>query len=182
MPSAEAPRKDVDVAWEALFGFGGVVLGSLTTAGLTIYKETVTGRRETAGHDRQYERDRKAARDAFQRDSIIALQDAVTALIEAAYSELDRMLAVYRETNQWPARLWETPTATGWSNAVLKLETSRARVFDDELRSLATELRTLAGDSVWATSLESAEETSRRLEQQQIQFHAAVARALPSLY
>jgi hypothetical protein len=47
---------------------------------------------------------------------------------------------------------------------VLKLETSRARVFDDEIRSLATELRTLAGDSVWAKSLESAKETSRRLE------------------
>jgi hypothetical protein len=33
------------VAWEVLFGFGGVLLGSLTTAGLTIYKETVTSRR-----------------------------------------------------------------------------------------------------------------------------------------
>jgi hypothetical protein len=39
-------------------------------------------------------------------------------LIEAAYGELDRMLAVYREANQWPARQWETPTAVGWSNAV----------------------------------------------------------------
>jgi hypothetical protein len=55
-------------------------------------------------------------------------------------------------------------------------------VFDDETRSLATELRTLAGDSVWATTLEAAKETSRRLEQLQIQFHDAVARALPSLY
>lgn len=63
-------------------------------------------------------------------------------MIEAAYGELVRMLAVFRETNQWPARKWETPTAVGWSAAVLKLESSRVRVFDDELRSLATELRT----------------------------------------
>jgi hypothetical protein len=93
-------------------------------------------------------------------------------------------LDIWLETRQTlrPARQWETPTATGWSNAVLKVETSRARVFDDEIRSLATELRTLAGDSVWAKSLESAKETSRRLEQLQIQFHDAAARALPSLY
>jgi hypothetical protein len=165
-----------------LFGFGGVLLGSLTTAGLTVYKETVTSRREVESRDRQFERERQATRDAFQRDSILALQDAVTELVEAVYSELDRMLALFRKTDQWPARQWETPTAAGWSAAVLKLESSRARVFDDELRSLATELRTAAGDSVWADSLETAREKSRSLEYLQSQLHDAVARALPSLY
>lgn len=69
-----ADEEGVDVAWEALFGFGGVVLGSLTTAGLTVYKEAVTSWRENASRDRQYERERQAARDAFQRDSILASQ------------------------------------------------------------------------------------------------------------
>src|SRR5207244_6127131 len=87
--------------------------------------------------DAQSERDRKAERDTFQRDSILALQTAVTDLMRAVYQEQDRVLAEFRRTGQWPARQWETPTATGWSDAVLRLELARARVFDDQLRSLA---------------------------------------------
>jgi hypothetical protein len=54
---------------EALFGFAGVVLGSLTTSVLTIYKDRLAARREIAIRDQQYERDRDAARNAFQRES-----------------------------------------------------------------------------------------------------------------
>ena len=58
----------------AIFGFIGVIFGSISTAALTIYKERVTSRREIDLRDRQYERDRKTAHDVFQRDSILALQ------------------------------------------------------------------------------------------------------------
>ncbi|MFI6317982.1 hypothetical protein ACIBG8_10715 [Nonomuraea sp. NPDC050556] len=167
---------------EALFGFVGVVIGSLTTAILTIYKERLTVRQETANREMQYERERKLAKDVFQRDSVLALQSAVSDMIQSAYAELDRMVAVAKDTGQWPARQWETPTAAGWSAAVLRLESSRARVFDEELRSLATELRTVAGESIWAESQESARAASVRLEPLQIRLHEAVARVLPSLY
>jgi hypothetical protein len=112
----------------------------------------------------------------------LALQSAVSETIKAAYDELDRLLAEYRQTGEWHARQWETPTAVGWSAAVLSLESARARVFTEELRSLADELRTVAGDSVWAQSLELAKESSRRLEPLQAQFHEVVTRILPSLY
>jgi hypothetical protein len=148
----------------AVFGFIGVILGSVTTLILTIYKERVTSQREIAMRDRQYDRDRKAARDVFQRESILALQSAVTDLVTAAFSELDRVLAEFERTGQWPVREWKTPTAVGWSAAVLKLESSRAQVFNGELRSLAAELRTVAGDAIWAKSLESAMQSDQRLE------------------
>jgi len=170
------------VASEAVFGFVGVVLGSLTTSVLTIYKERLVGRRDVAMRDRQYERDRKAAREAFQRESTLALQSAVTDMIEAVYAELDRVLVEFQQGGQWPAREWKTPTAVGWSVAVLRLESSRARVFDDELRSLAAELRNVAGDSIWAESLESARQFSERLEPLQVRFNEVVGRVLPALY
>lgn len=172
----------MDVPTDAVFGFVGVVLGSLTTSALTIYRERVTGSRETAARDRQFERDRQAARDAFQRDSVLALQTAVTDLIKAAYGEMDRLLAELLETGEWTARSWETPTAVGWSAAILSLETARARVFDDQIRSLATELRVLTGESVWAKDVETCKQASRQLEPLQIQFHEAVARVLSTLY
>jgi hypothetical protein len=166
----------------AIFGFIGVVFGSLSTAVLTIYKERVTGRRALEQRDRQYERDRPTVRDVFQRDSILALQTSVTSLIGAAYAELDRLLAVYRETGTWEARTWETPTATDWSSALLNLENARARVFDDEIRQIAVELRDGAANSNWAASRESAEEHSRQLEPLNTRFNDAVRRALRPLY
>jgi hypothetical protein len=130
----------------------------------------------------QYERERKAARDAFQRESILALQVAISDVIGVVYEELDRMIAVSQQTRTWPTREWENPTAAGWSAAVLRLELSRARVFDSEIRSLADELRNVAGDSVWANSVDVAKQHSQRIEPLQIRFNEAVTRILPLLY
>lgn len=166
----------------AIFGFIGVVVGTISTAALTIYKEQVTSRREIEARSAQYERDRRTAREVFQRDSILALQAAITSLVGAAYDELDRLLVEYRETGIWRARTWETPTAKDWSSALLSLEAASARVFDDELRTLAQKLREQAGRSVWADARESAETHSKPLEELNRSFNDAVRRALPSLY
>jgi hypothetical protein len=55
-------------------------------------------------------------------------------------------------------------------------------VFDDELRSLAGELRIVAGDAVWADNRDTAERLSQPLELLQRQFQERVNRVLPSLY
>ncbi|MEV0584022.1 hypothetical protein [Nonomuraea sp. NPDC050310] len=167
---------------EALAGLVGVLVGSIITAIVTIYAERQKGKREAAQGDRQYERERRSVRDAFQRDSILALQTAVVDLITAAYAELDRLIAASKETGQWPARQWETPTAVGWSPALLLLKSSRARVFNEDIRSLATELEKVSGDSIWAKNLDDAKQHSRRLEPLLDRFNDAVAHTLPSLY
>jgi hypothetical protein len=166
----------------AVFGLVGVLLGSLSTSILTIYRERLTTRREQVARDEQYERDRNTARDTFQRDSILALQTAISDLIRAAYQELDRVLAELKRTGDWTARTWETPTATGWSDAVLRLELAQARVFDDQLRSLAAKLRTLAGESIWAKSLAVSKRHSQDMEPVYLQFNEAITNILPSLY
>jgi hypothetical protein len=166
----------------ALFGFAGVLLGSLTTAVLTIYRERLVNKREIEVLERQHQRERKSSHDTFQRESILALQSAVTDLIKAVYEELDRVLAEFRQTGQWSGRRWETPTAVGWSAAILSLESSRARVFDEELRALAGELKTVAGNAVWAQDVKSAKEFSQPIEPLLDRFHRAVTRILPTLY
>lgn len=65
---------------------------------------------------------------------------------------------------------------------MLRLELARARVFDDRLRSLAAELRTLAGDSIWAASLNAARQFGEGIEPLQVQFNEAVTAILPTLY
>ncbi|MGW0197994.1 hypothetical protein [Nonomuraea sp. NPDC003201] len=167
---------------EALSGLIGVLVGSIITAIVTIYAEHQKGKREAAQSERQHERERRSARDTFQRDSILTLQTAVADLIKSAYEELDRVIAIAKETGQWPARQWETPTAVGWSTALVLLKSYRARVFDEEIRSLAKELQKAAGDSIWAKSMDEAEQHSKRLEPLLDRFNDAVARTLPSLY
>jgi hypothetical protein len=167
---------------EALFGFIGVLAGAIITATVTIYAEWQKSKREVAQIDRQYERERQSARDTFQRDSVLTLQNAAADLIKSAFAELDRVIAVAQETGQWPTRRWETPTAVGWSTALLQLKSSRARVFNDDIRSLASELQQAAGSSIWAKSLDEAERHSKRLEPLLDRFNEAVARTLPLLY
>jgi hypothetical protein len=92
------------------------------------------------------------------------------------------MIAELRNSGVWPARQWETPTAVGWSDALLRLEASRARVFDDDLRRLADELRTTAGDAIWADALEQAKTRSQRLEPLLRDVNSRVTTILPELY
>ena len=136
------------MAAEALYGFVGVLLGSGSTAMLTVYRERLISRREREALQHQREQDRKNQRDTFQRQSLLALQDAVSDLIKNVYNEQDRILAEMRQTNQWPTRQWETPTATGWENANLRLHASRARVFEEALREVADEIQAMAAKCI----------------------------------
>ncbi|MFD0362811.1 hypothetical protein ACFQZZ_15310 [Nocardia sp. GCM10030253] len=170
------------MAAEAWFGFVGVVLGSVTTSVLTVYKERITAKRDITVRDQQYERDRKTARDSFQRDSILALQSAVRDLINAADQELNRIYSEYERTNRWPARQWETPAAAGWEDAHLRLEEFAARVFDADLRSLAHKINDAAYHSIWAESPESCKKAYEPIHPLRLQFQQRVTDALPSLY
>jgi hypothetical protein len=101
------------MAVEAVYGFIGVLLGSATTAVLTVYRERLVSSREREARHHQREQDREDQRNIFQRQSMLALQDAVSDLIKAVYTEQDRMLQEMRQTSRWPSRQWETPTVTG---------------------------------------------------------------------
>jgi hypothetical protein len=166
----------------ALYGFIGVLLGSATTAVLTVYREQVVSRREREARERQRMQERQDQRDTFQRQSLLALQDAVSDLVKAVFNEQDRMLGEMGRTGSWPARQWETPTATGWEDAELRLQVSSARVFDKELRDQAREVHAAAKESVWASSLGQAKDLNSRLEDGHQRFNDLVAKALPELY
>jgi hypothetical protein len=82
----------------AIFGFSGVVCGSVSTTALTFYKERVTGRRELEQRDRQYERERAIIRDVFQRDSVLTLQTSDPSVTGQS------RLRTRGQRRRWPAR------------------------------------------------------------------------------
>jgi hypothetical protein len=65
---------------------------------------------------------------------------------------------------------------------VLRLELAQARVFDDQLRVLAANLRTLVGKSIWAENLAASKRHSQDMEPVYLQFNEAITNILPSLY
>jgi hypothetical protein len=166
------------MASEAIFGFVGVLLGSASTAVLTVYRERLVSQRTLEARQHQYEQDQIDRRQAFQRESILAWQDAVSDVVKAVYDEQDKMLARMAEIGTWPARQWETPTATGWSDAQLRPQTFRARIFDEAVRDIAYQIRSVARDSVWAESVDKAKQSNVRLEQLHRQFNDMVTDAL----
>lgn len=166
----------------AVYGFIGVLLGSATTAVLTVYRERLLSTREREAREHQSQQDLEDQRNTFQRQSLLALQDAVSDLLKALFNEQDRMLEEMRRTGERPARRWETPTAIGWEDADLRLKVFRARVFDKKLRDLANEIHEAAEESVWASSSDKAKKLSRRIKQGNESFNDLVANTLPELY
>ncbi len=170
------------MAAEAVYGFIGVLLGSATTVVLTVYRERLVSAREREARQHQREQDRKDQQNLFQRQSLLALQDAVSDLLKAVYNEQDRMLEEMLQTSRWPSRQWQTPTAAGWEDANLRLQAFRARIFEEALRRKAGEVRDKARECIYAGSLDEARQLNDDLRQLHQDFNELVAGALPELY
>lgn len=170
------------MAADALVGFVGVALGAASTSILTIYKERFAARREREARDDQRRREREDERNTFQRESILALQSAVSDLVKSVYDEQDRMLVELEKTQCWPVRQWETPTAAGWADAEMRLEMLRARVFNKEISELAGQIRTVSRKSVWAENIDDAKRSNQLLERLFEDLNKKVEMVLPGLY
>lgn len=166
----------------AIFSLIGVFLGALVAAFGTLYREQITTKREREARAEIEAREKRAAVLTFQRESILALQDAIVATVKSVYAEQDRMLRDLADTGNWSARQWSTPTAQGWSDAQLGLQASRARVFDEEMRAIAGEIRTTARSSIWAAGVEDAKAANLALTGLVDRFHELVAARLRDLY
>jgi hypothetical protein len=88
--------------WQVVLGLVGVVLGGAIVGGVALrHMQLVTDREREV---RQVERElgRKDARDGFQRDTILALQDAAGDLLRmVAYLHYEALNAE-EKTGYWP--------------------------------------------------------------------------------
>ena len=130
-------------AISALAGALGVVAGAVVSSVGIVYRERVVGRREREAQQALREQQVADQRAAFQRDTVLALQDAMGKLWALSADAYNRALATRNETGKWPPpEQADLPELNPVSERITAL---RARVFDDELRSLASELQR----SVW---------------------------------
>jgi hypothetical protein len=71
----------------------GVVVGAVVTGFVTLRQARLATQREHDVRKIEWEQARKAVRDAFQRESLLAVQDAVEDARRATVREWDRLLS-----------------------------------------------------------------------------------------
>jgi hypothetical protein len=111
---------------EAWFGFLGVIVGAV----VSLLGEQFTTRREREARKAVGEQERKDGRDAFQRETILALQEAIAQFWQSV------MIARIEAAGQ-PLALLGSAEAQALH---LRINMLRARIFDDELRGVVKEV------------------------------------------
>jgi hypothetical protein len=118
----------------ALIGFFGVALGAVVTGFVTLRQAQLATQREREVQQMLREQERKDARDAFQRDVIIALQDAISAYWQLAVDVHGQVHGSRTEADQETVDFQTVYLPMRAAHS--RVTAARAKVFDDELRRL----------------------------------------------
>ena len=122
----------------AVAGAAGVVAGALISSVEVLFRERLVGRREREAQQAQRQQLLDDQRATFQRDTILALQQAIGDLWSQSADAYNRAALQQAETGEWPPM--DLTVVPNFNKASAQINALRARVFDDELRSLVAEV------------------------------------------
>jgi hypothetical protein len=123
-----------------------VVVGGLVTGGVSLWREWFITNSERETRVSLQERERRDRRDTFQRETLLAVQEAVEDARQAVFREYDRKLAHWKQDRpHWPRRAPGDPLPKDWSDADARITKLWARVFDPDLTSLVAYFQQAAG-------------------------------------
>jgi hypothetical protein len=160
-----------------VIGFLGVVVGAAVTGFVTLRQTHLATEREREAQQVLREQERRDRRDAFQRETLLAVQDAISAMGKSVLHELSR-----RQFDERSSGTWHVSNESEWDDPPRTVMLLEARIFDDELRKLVADCR---GWSVEALLAESSEDMEKR-QAVAAKFarlaHKRVGAILPGLY
>jgi hypothetical protein len=118
----------------AIAAAAGVAVGALISSVGVVFREQLVGRREREAQQEFRKQTLKDQHDAFQRDTILSLQDAINQLWSLSADAYNQAARQQAKTGEWPLTiLTDMPDLNKVSHQIKALS---ARVFDDELRGL----------------------------------------------
>jgi hypothetical protein len=126
--------------WQAALTLGGVVLGAAIAGGVSLWQVQLVTAREREARRTDREQVRSDVRDAFQREAILSLQEAVADFLRMAVAVHSESVEEEDRTGQWRKRRHSVDFPAGFDEHFARIQGFRARVFDDELRWLALEV------------------------------------------
>ena len=126
--------------WQAVLALVGVVIGGVLAGGVALRQAQLFTDRQREARLAEREQARKDARDVLQRDTILALQDAVADLVRMVIDLHGEAVNIEEKTGHWPppTPIGELPAS--FAEQFATVQGLRARVFDAALRRLVAEV------------------------------------------
>jgi HAMP domain-containing protein len=171
--------------------FAGVILGAVIAGGVSVWREQVVTTRERAAKQAERDQLRKDVRDAFQRESLLALQEAVEASRRAMVAQFIRARGASRKSRSWQrprkSPSWQRPRVgdsryEAWRDKDVSVKELSARVFDAEVRRLVQRFRGASSAAVFASEEQEAARHVNSANNLAGQVNDRIAELLPELY
>jgi hypothetical protein len=121
---------------QAELAFVGVILGAAITGAISLALARSITARERKAQQMRREQERMDRREGFERDTLLALQDAIAKMREVILREYERKTALMAERGSWPEPSASVLLSSDWLEADDRLILLRARVLDQELQQL----------------------------------------------
>jgi len=166
----------------AVWGFVGTLLGVVVGSAASITTTTMASRNALHLQDRADSLERSERARAFQRDNLLAVQDALQDLARLTGRAHHEDFLAHRESGVWGRSPLSEEVDEGLGLANRRLTALVERVADDELRS---KLKAMHSSLTRATMASSREEADARMEATVDEFTGVMARlgeVLRSLY
>jgi hypothetical protein len=158
-----------------------VLLGAIIAGGVSLWREQVVTTRERVAREAERQLRRKDVRDTFQRETLLALQDAIENLRTATFAEWGRR----QEGPSKPYGAWaagDDRFYQDWRASYVPVKKLWARIFDSELRSLVQDLYNGCIDALTSTGLVRASEKIVGINELVDRVENRIAVLLPDLY
>jgi hypothetical protein len=94
-----------------------VVLGGVLTGAGTLFQVQLVSKREREVRESIRKQEREDRREAFQRETLLALQDTITETRQAVFRDFERKMAVWAEKGSWPVRSPGVLLPSDWAEA-----------------------------------------------------------------
>jgi hypothetical protein len=166
----------------AVWAFLGVVLGGVLTGAVSLWQAQLVTKREREAREALREQERKDRRDAFQRETLLALQDAVEDVRRAISRDADRKLAALKEDGRWPRRMPGEAVPEDLSDAHARVGKFYARIFDDELKTSVAKFRWTTDRAIIAQSEGESKEGLWGMTFLDGEINSRIGIVLPQLY
>jgi hypothetical protein len=166
----------------AVIGFLGVALGAVVTGYVTLRQARLATEQEREAQQMLREQQRKDVRDAFQRETLLALQDAIEAAERAVANLHAQTLGYGVEVVPEAGLSVESSIRREWQKRDASLKKLWARVFDAELRSLVGDFRKASSATFLATSSSDSSEHFHSVVELVDRISERIIELLPKLY
>ena len=167
---------------QAELAFVGVIVGAAITGAIALAQVRFVTARERKAQQMRLEQERMGRRVGFERDTLLALQGAISKMREVILREYERKTALMAERGSWPEPSASVLLSSDWLKADDRLILLRARVLDQELQQLVDLFGEATSRAMTAESQAEADDSIVQAGVRLAEINGRIGALLPRLF